>query len=136
MLCFFGLGNLIQFTILNINFLIPHTACLIKDNIVQNTHVTCLFETWLLPKDEHSLFSTFNTLCRDRYESSGGKSTTRGGGLLTYIHSDLYLIIERRGPNVDMEYIYIILAPTEIKRIRIALLLINNPKTDTNFYMT
>ena len=48
----------------------------------------------------------FNTLHRDRYESSGGKSTTRGGGLLTYIHSDLYLITERRVPNVDMEYIY------------------------------
>jgi hypothetical protein len=67
---------------------------------------------------------------------SGGKSTTRGGGLLTYIHSDLYLIIERRGPNVDMEYIYIILAPTEIKRIRIALLVIyNNPKIDTNKFL-
>jgi hypothetical protein len=92
----------------------------------------------LLPKDEHPLFSTFNTLRRDRYESSsGGKSTTRGGGLLTYIHSDLYLITERRVPNVDMEYIYIILAPAENKRIRIALLLIyNNPKTDTNkFFM-
>ena len=36
---------------------------------------------------------------------SGGKSTTRGGGLLTYIHSDLYLITERHVPNVDMEYI-------------------------------
>jgi hypothetical protein len=34
-------------------------------------------------------------LPRDRYESNGGKSTTRGGGLLTYIHSDLYLITER-----------------------------------------
>ena len=54
-----------------------------------------LIETWLLPKDEHPLFSTFNTLRRDRYESNGGKSTTRGGGLLTYIHSDLYLITER-----------------------------------------
>jgi hypothetical protein len=69
---------------------------------------------------------------------SGGKSTTRGGGLLTYIHSDLYLITERRVPNVDMEYIYIyiILAPAEYKRIRIALLLIyNNPKTDTNKFV-
>ena len=98
---------MIQFTILNINSLIPHTACLIKDNIEQNTHVTCLLETWLLPKDEHPLFLTFNTLRRDRYESSGGKSTTRGVELLTYIHSDLYLITERRVPNVDMEYIYI-----------------------------
>ena len=44
---------------------------------------------------------------RDRYESSGSKSTTRGGGLLTYIHSDLYIITERHVPNVDMEiYIY------------------------------
>jgi hypothetical protein len=60
----------------NINSLIPHTACLIKDNIVPNTHVTCLLETWLLPKDEHPLFLTFNTLRRNRYESSGGKSTT------------------------------------------------------------
>jgi hypothetical protein len=43
------------------------------------------------------------------------------------------LCTERRVPNVDMEYIYIILAPAENKRIRIALLLIyNNPKTDTN----
>ena len=127
---------MIQFTILNIKSLIPHTACLIKDNIVQNTHVTCLLETWLLPKDEHPLFSTFNTLRRDRYESSGGKSTTRGGGLLTYIHSDLYLITERRGPNVDMEYIYIILAPTEIKSICIALLVIyNNPKIDANKFL-
>ena len=83
----------------NINSLIPHTACLIKDNIVQHTHVTCFFETWLLPKDEHPLFSTFNTLRRDRYESSGSKSTTRGDGLLTYIHSDLYLITERRVPK-------------------------------------
>jgi hypothetical protein len=51
----------------------------------------------------HPLFSTFNTLRRDRYESSGGKSTTRGGELLTYtsIHSDLYLITERCVPNVD-----------------------------------
>jgi hypothetical protein len=90
----------------------------------------------LLPKDEHSLFSTFNTLHRDRYESIGGKSTTRGGGLLTYIHSDLYLITERRFPNVDMEYVYIILAPAENKRICIALLLIyNNPKTDTNKFL-
>ena len=72
----------IKLNILNINSLIPHTSCLIKDNIVQNTHVTYLLETWLLPKDEHPLFSTFNTLCRDRYESSDGKSTTRGGGLL------------------------------------------------------
>ena len=98
----------------------------------------CFLETWLLPKDEHPLFSTFNTLRRDRYESSGGKSTTRRGGLLTYIHSNLYLIAERRVLNVDMEYIYIILAPAENKRIRIALLLIyNNPKIDTSkFYMT
>jgi hypothetical protein len=59
----------------------------------------------LLPKDEHPLFLTFNTLCSDRYESSDGKSTTRGDGLLTYIHSDLYLITERCVPNVDMEYI-------------------------------
>jgi hypothetical protein len=54
----------------------------------------------------------------------------------TFIHSDLYLITERRVPNVDMEYIYIILAPAENKRIRIALLLIyNNPKTDANKFL-
>jgi len=70
----------------------------------------------LLPNDEHSLFSTFNTLRRDRYESSGGKST-RGGRLLTYIHSDLYLITKRRVPNVDMEYIYIILALLKIREL-------------------
>ena len=51
-------------------------------------------------------FQLFNTLRRDSCVSSGGKST-RGGGLLTYIHSDLYFITERRVPNVDMEYIYI-----------------------------
>ena len=99
------LREVTKLNILNINSLIPHTSCLIKDNIVQNTHVTYLLETWLLPKDEHPLFSTFNTLCRARYESSDGKSTTRGDGLLTYIHSDLYLITERCVPNVDMEYI-------------------------------
>jgi hypothetical protein len=32
----------IKLNILNINSLIPHTSCLIKDNIVQNTHVTYL----------------------------------------------------------------------------------------------
>ena len=64
-----------------------------------------LIETWLLPKDEHPLFSTFNTLRRDRYESNGGKSTTRGGGLLTYIHSDLYLITERHVSNVDIIHV-------------------------------
>ena len=64
-----------------------------------------LIETWLLPKDEHPLFSTFNTLRRDRYENNGGKSTTRGGGLLTYIHSDLYLITERRVSNVDIIHV-------------------------------
>jgi hypothetical protein len=35
-----------------------------------------------------------------------------------------------------MEYIYIILAPAENKKIRIALLLIyNNPKTDTSKFL-
>jgi hypothetical protein len=57
-----GFGTMLLIKDININSLIPHTACLIKDNIVPNTHVTCLLETWLLPKDEHPLFSTFNTL--------------------------------------------------------------------------
>jgi hypothetical protein len=63
-------------------------------------------------KDDTSLSMPYKNLFVSvfgLFESSGGKSTTRGGGLLTYtsIHSDLYLITERCVPNVDMEYIYI-----------------------------
>lgn len=55
-----------KLNIFNINSLIPHMECLIKDNFIQNAHITCLLETWLLPTENHPEFSTFNSSRRDR----------------------------------------------------------------------
>lgn len=53
-----------------------------------------------------------------------------------YIHSEFYLITEKRISNVDLKYRLVILSPAENKNIRLVLLSIyNNPKTNTTKFI-
>lgn len=122
----------LKINVFNINSLIPHYESLMKDNFVQMAHMTCLVETWLKQTDTHPDVPSFEVIRTDRKQGH----IKRHGGLLTYIHEEIYFITQRPVSNVDLEYQLSIFAPAENKSIRFAFLLVYiNPKTDTDKLM-
>lgn len=110
---------------LNINSFLPHQVSFQKDFVLLPTQISCLSETWLKPSATIPDFQNYNNIRSDNINSQH-----RSGGLMTFIHHDLYLLKHYKVQNVQTEHMIMLMSPKRDMSIRICVTLVyHNPKT-------
>ena len=126
----------LKINFLNINSLIPHFPSLMKDHYIQQAQLTTLVETWLTPSDNILDIANYNHHRCDLTPELQQNRRRRSGGMLMFIHDDLYFMKEYKVEDVKLEYQMVIFAFAENPRVRfVCLSVYNNPSNNIQLFL-
>lgn len=127
------MSDFLKVNFLNVNSLIPHFESLMKDHFIQQSHITSLAETWLIPSDNEPEIPSFNSL---RLDNVNSQRKHRRAGLLTYIHHCFYVVKQLTVKDVPMDFQMTIVSPAVDKEVRFVILTVyNHPKTSVKNFL-
>ena len=123
---------ILRLVLFNVNCFLPHQQSIQQDNLISHSHIACFVETWLRPRDCLPIYDDHNHLCNDSQDLSRG----RNGGLLTYVHHHLRIVMHHTNPHVSLEHQIFIVSPKELPHMRVAFLLIyHNPSSKNEHFL-
>ena len=116
---------------MNVNSFLPHQQFIQKHDFIQDSHVTCLIETWLKPNDMIKDFPQHNSLRTDNVINT----RQRSGGLLMLLHHDLHFLKQYHVHDIRTEHQIVVFATKVNPSVRTCVVSIyHNPKVLANHF--